>query len=75
MAKTKVDYEKIYVFLRETKENPDLGNLVTASDIARGIGVERIYGGTMKKLTRDGYLFKLWTKGLYAIERWWEEEE
>lgn len=73
MAKTKVDYEKIYAYLRETKENPDLGDLVRASDIARGIGVERIYGATMSKLVRDGYLYRLYPMSLYAIERWWEE--
>lgn len=75
MTKTKVDYEKIYTFLRETKENPDLGDIVKAADIARGIGVERIYGATMSKLERDGYLYRLYPKSLYAITRWWEEKE
>ena len=54
--KTKVDYNKIYDYLKNT---------ITASSIALGIGVERIYGGTMNKLVRDGYLDKCPLNGYY----------
>jgi hypothetical protein len=46
-----VDYNKIYDYLSHTKQK-----LVSASTIASAIGVERIYGATMTKLVRDGYL-------------------
>lgn len=60
MEKTKVDYNKIYDYLKNTKQRT-----ITASNIAHGIGVERIYGGTMSKLVRDGYLDKCPLNGYY----------
>lgn len=56
----KVDYEKIYAFLA-TKS----GKVVSACGIAYGIGVDRIYGGTMAKLVRDGALEPMPEKGFY----------
>ena len=58
--KYKVDYGKIYNYLKNTKQR-----IVSASSIAYGIGVKRIYGPTMTKLVNDGYLEKSATKGLY----------
>lgn len=59
---TTVDYNKIY----EALENYN-GHVLTASGLAYKIGVERIYGGTMSKLVRDGYLIKANCKGYYYI--------
>ena len=59
---TTVDYNKIY----EALENYS-GRVLTASSLAYKIGVERIYGGTMSKLVRDGYLIKANCKGYYYI--------
>lgn len=56
----KVDYKKIYDFLKTTKKRT-----VTAYAIAHGIGVDRIYGGTMAKLVRDGALEHYPLKGYY----------
>lgn len=58
----KVDYEKIYEFLARRK-----GKMTSASNIAHFIGVERIYGGTMNKLVREGLLEKAATKGYYWV--------
>ena len=63
MAKIKVNYEKIYEFLEERR-----GHAITASMIAYAIGVETIYGGTMTKLVRDGYLEKSPAKGFYKVK-------
>ena len=62
MAKTKVDYKKIYDFLMTTKHR-----VITAYIIASGIGVDRIYGGTMSKLMREGWLEPCPLKGYYRI--------
>ena len=59
---TTVDYNKIYKAL----ENYN-GRVLTASGLAYKIGVERIYGGTMSKLVRDGYLIKANCEGYYYI--------
>ena len=56
----KVNYDKIYDYLRDTKHK-----VITASMLAHGIGVDRIYGGTMTKLVRDGYLEPAAEKGYY----------
>lgn len=56
----KVDYNKIYEFLSNTKMN-----VVSASSIAYGIGADRVYGATMTKLVRDGYLTPAFNKGYY----------
>lgn len=55
----KVDYEKIYYYLSHTTSK-----IVSASVIAQAIGVERVYGATMAKLVRDGYLDNM-GNGLY----------
>jgi hypothetical protein len=41
--------------------------VVTAYIIASGIGVDRIYGGTMSKLMREGWLEPCPLKGYYRI--------
>jgi hypothetical protein len=56
----KVDYEAIYKYLSSTKSK-----IVTASAIAYAIGAKQIYGATMAKLVRDGYLSNTSTKGFY----------
>ena len=56
----KVDYEKIYEYLSTTTRKT-----TSASNIAHYIGVDRIYGGTMTKLVRDGALTKCELKGYY----------
>jgi hypothetical protein len=60
MATNKVDYEAITRHLGNTKQKT-----VTASSIAFAIGVPRIYGGTMAKLVRDGWLTKAPADGYY----------
>lgn len=67
MAKTKVDYEMIYEYLETKRNNPKMGKTVTAANIANAIGVDRIYGGTMTKLVRDGYLEKCPAAGYYKV--------
>lgn len=61
-ARTKVDYPKIYDYLRAYKRNT-----ITPSQLAYGIGAERIYGATMTKLVRDGYLDICPEKGFYKV--------
>ena len=51
MTKNKVDYKKIYEVLEAKK-----GKVITAYGLAHAIGVERIYGGTMSKLAREGWI-------------------
>ena len=58
--KNKVDYDLIYDYLSTTTTKT-----ITASMLAYKIGVERIYGGTMTKLVRDGALTKYELKGYY----------
>lgn len=60
--RTKIDYDKIYECL-----NKRSGKIISASGIAHFIGVDRIYGGTMAKLVRDGYLEHMPAKGYYRI--------
>lgn len=62
MAKNTVDYNAIYNYLSNRPKNEKVR---TASSIAYGIGVERIYGGTMTKLVRDGWLEKCPLDGYY----------
>lgn len=62
MAKNTVDYNAIYNYLSNRPKNI---KWTTASGIAYGIGVERIYGGTMTKLVRDGWLEKCPCDGMY----------
>ena len=63
MAKTKIDYEMIYNYLRERS-----GKVVTPSGIAYAIGIDRLYGATMTKLVNDGYLEKCLKKGFYKVK-------
>ena len=58
----RVDYEAIYKYL-----NTIGGKITTASAIAHFTGIERIYGGTMSKLVRDGYLTPCAEKGFYKV--------
>lgn len=62
MKNYKVDYTKIYECLAEKK-----GKVITASAIACKVGVDKIYGGTMQKLVRDGYLEKCPLNGYYRV--------
>lgn len=68
-----VDYRKIDEYLATRK-----GKIITASMLAQGIGVERIYGGTMTKLVRDNQITKCMEKGYYrvngpALKHHWED--
>lgn len=56
------NYQKIYDYLKNYTHK-----VITASQLAYGIEVDRIYGGTMAKLVRDGYLEKCPEKGFYTI--------
>lgn len=62
MVKSSVDYKKIGEYL-----NGRYGKVVTPSGIANAIGVERIYGATMSKLVRDGYISPCSEKGFYKV--------
>ena len=57
-----VNYNKIDEYLATRK-----GKIITASMLASGIGVERIYGGTMAKLVRDNMITKCAEKGFYRV--------
>ena len=58
-----IDYRKIDEYLATRK-----GKVITASMLAHGIGVERIYGGTMAKLVRDNQITKCDdVKGFYRV--------
>lgn len=57
-----IDYRKIDEYLATRK-----GKIITASMLAHGIGVERIYGGTMTKLVKDNQITKLEEKGYYRV--------
>jgi len=59
---SKVNYEEIYKFLGRRK-----GKITSASNIAHAIGVDRIYGATMSKLVREGYLEKCQLNGFYKV--------
>lgn len=60
--KNNVNYEKIYDYLRTCS-----GKITTASGIAYFTGHDRIYGGTMSKLVRDGALAPCPHKGYYRV--------
>ena len=60
MAKYKVDYKKIYEVLDGKK-----GQVITASGLAFALGIDRVYGGTMAKLVREGRLSPMPLKGYY----------
>ena len=58
-----IDYREIDKFLATKK-----GEIITPSMLAYGIGVERIYGGTMAKLVRDNQITKCDdVKGFYRV--------
>ena len=57
-----IDYCKIDKFLATKKSE-----FITASMLAHGIGVERIYGSTMAKLVRDNQITKCDIKGFYRV--------
>ena len=60
----KVDYNKIYEILANRR-----CNYIDAGTLAVLMDVERIYGATMTKLVRDGYLETCSCKGMYRIVR------
>lgn len=60
----KVNYEKIYEAISNHK-----GKYISAAQIAFTIGADRIYGGTMAKLVREGVLEKAPANGYYFIVR------
>lgn len=60
----KVDYNKIYEILANRRSN-----FINAGTLAVLMDVERIYGATMTKLVRDGYLEPCACKGEYRIVR------
>lgn len=62
--KTKVDYNKIYEVIANHK-----GRCISAAQIAFYMNIDRIYGGTMSKLVREGILEPAPTKGYYWIVR------
>lgn len=57
-----VDYNAIYKALEVRK-----GRVITASQIAYTIGADKVYGATMSKLVRDGYLETCPKKGFYRV--------
>ena len=58
----KVDYNKIYEYLGSIS-----GKVATPSQIAYFTNHERLYGATMSKLVRDGYLKPCAEKGFYRV--------
>ena len=64
MGKTTLDYDKIYDYLISKYDK-----IITASGLAYAIGENRIYGGTMAKLVREGYLIQCESKGFYRVIR------
>ena len=57
-----MDYKAIYEVIKNHR-----GKVITASNIAYALGIERIYGATMSKLVRDGMLEPAPAKGYYYI--------
>jgi hypothetical protein len=55
-----IDYAKIYNYLKQSNKK-----VVSACSLAHAVGIARIYGGTMAKLVRDGYLSKCALDGYY----------
>ena len=60
--KQPIDRDKLNEYFQ--KKN---GHAVTAYSIARAVGVERVYGGTMAKWVRDGVLEKCPANGYYRV--------
>lgn len=58
----KVDYNKIYEYLKTRS-----GKVVSASNIAYAIGIDRVYGATMTKLVRDGVIDPMPAQGYYRV--------
>lgn len=57
-----VNYEKIYEVINNHK-----GRFISAAQIAFSMNIDRIYGGTMAKLVREGVLEHAPAKGYYHI--------
>ena len=57
-----VNYEKIYDYLATKKYH-----ITSAANIARFTDHERIYGATMSKLVREGWIEPTGVKGLYRV--------
>ena len=58
------NYKKIYDYLATMQ-----GKVITAGGIAHFTEHERIYGATMLKLVRDGYLEPCAVKGYYRVNK------
>lgn len=58
----KVNYVSVDKFLAARQ-----GKIITASALAHGIGVDRIYGPTMSKLVRDNCITPMAEKGFYRV--------
>lgn len=58
----KVDYKKIYEYLATYTRKT-----ITASQLAFGIGCDKINGATMMKLVRDNRLETAPCKGFYYV--------
>lgn len=63
-TKNKVNYNKIYEILANRR-----CKYINAGTLAVLMDVDRIYGATMTKLVRDGYLEPCDCKGEYRIVR------
>ena len=55
-------YNKIYNYLNERH-----GRIITAAGMAHAIGEERIYGSTMVKLAREGWIYKAKLEGYWVV--------
>lgn len=61
--KKPIDYSKIYKYLKNKKNS----QTVTSSMIAQAIGIKHVYGGTMNKLAKEGWIYKTDTPGYWFI--------
>ena len=57
-----IDRNKVNEYFQKKNEK-----VVTASNIAYAVGVERVYGGTMAKWVKDGVLEKCPANGYYRV--------
>ena len=55
-------YNKIYDYLNERH-----GKIITAAGMAHAIGEERIFGATMAKLAREGWIYKAKLEGYWVV--------
>lgn len=62
MTNKKVNYKAIYEYLEGYTKK-----MISPSQMAHDLGVERFYGATMTKLVREGYLEPTNMKGYYWV--------